>query len=102
MQILLKINFILEKQEIYRCPHCGTVLKKWLCPQDSSWGIEFQFVCFNDLCKYYVDGWDWMKKQYNSKSSYRYRFNPVNNEFGPLPVWTENTFRSQIIEEDKS
>jgi hypothetical protein len=80
------------------CPHCGSILKKWLCPAESSWGVEFQFVCFNDKCSYYVSGWEWMKKQYNVYASYRYRLNPDNNESGPLPVWSEAAYKNQIIE----
>ncbi|MBM2816372.1 MAG: hypothetical protein HW421_3134 [Ignavibacteria bacterium] len=88
----------MENNEKYYCPHCKSELKKWLCPPESSWGVEFQYVCFNDDCNYYVSGWEWMKVQYSVKASYRHRFNPFNLEMGPLPVWSENAHKNQIVE----
>lgn len=89
----------MEYKELKNCPYCNQKLKKWLCPPDSSWGVEYQFVCFNDECQYYIRGWDWMRKNFNQNVSYRYRFNPFNGEYGPLPVWSKDAFKNSIIEE---
>ncbi len=59
------------------CPHCGSRLKKWRVPEDASWSEEFFFVCFNDDCSYYKEGWDWMKEQYSQRASYRHAVNPT-------------------------
>ena len=83
------------------CPHCGQQMKKWESPPDSTWGTDFQYICFNDDCPYYVKGWDWMKSQFNVESSYRHRFNPLNGETGPLPVWSPDAHKNRIIEEKK-
>ncbi len=83
----------MEKEKIHTCPHCNSTLKKWSCPSESSWGTEYQFVCFNDECSYFVRGWDWMREKFNQNISYRYRFNPSNDESGPLPVWSKDALK---------
>ena len=82
-----------------RCPHCDGRLTQWLNPDDSSWGGDYQLVCFNDECPYYKRGWEWMRAHYNVTASYRYRFNPENGAEGPLPVWTPTAGRGNIVEE---
>jgi hypothetical protein len=88
----------MKKEEIRNCPHCNQPLKKWLCPPESSWEAEHQYVCFNDECPYYVKGWDWMRSKFNQNISYRYRYNPANGEEGPLPVWSSDALKNFIIE----
>jgi hypothetical protein len=80
------------------CPHCGSLLKKWVTPAESSWGEGFQHICFNDECSYYVRGWKWMKEKYNVNASYRYRCDPKTGETGPLPVWSEEALKAQVVD----
>ncbi len=83
------------------CPHCGHKMNKWENPENSSWGMGYQLVCFNDECPYYVKGWEWMRTQFRQNASYRYRYNPQNDEYGPLPVWSAEALKSGIIEDEK-
>jgi hypothetical protein len=83
------------------CPHCGSRLRKWLAPLGSDWTVDFFFVCFNDDCPYYGDGWDWMKQQYRQLASYRYMINPVTGVASPLAVWSASAMREMIAEEDR-
>jgi len=39
-----------------------------------------------------------MKEQYNASVSYRYRCDPHTGETGPLPVWSEDALKAQIVE----
>ena len=88
--------------EVKNCPHCGSTLLQWLPPDDSSWGFEPQLVCFNDECKYYIEGWQRMKERYQQKASYRYRLDPETGDNGPLPVWSEEAHRDRIVDEEET
>jgi hypothetical protein len=61
----------------------------------------FQLVCFNDECKYFVRGWQWMNDRFNVNASYRYRYDPSTGEEGPLPVWSKAALRPNIIDEEE-
>lgn len=83
----------------HECPHCGGRLYRWENPQFASWDSEFQLVCFNDECPYFTRGWTWMSEQFNVNASYRYRLDPATGEEGPLPVWSKNALRSNIMDD---
>jgi hypothetical protein len=73
----------------------------WANPQVSTWNGDFQYVCFNDDCSYYVRGWVWMREHYNVTASYRYRVDPSTGESGPLPVWSAEALRASILGQEQ-
>ncbi|MCK5126210.1 MAG: ogr/Delta-like zinc finger family protein [candidate division Zixibacteria bacterium] len=81
------------------CPYCGVKMLKWMPPDSSTWGLQAQYVCFNDECSYFIKGWEWMRTQYQQNVSYRHRYDPVINQSGPLPVWSDKAHRDSIVEE---
>jgi hypothetical protein len=83
------------------CPHCGSHLKKWLVPEGASWSEKFFYVCFNDDCSYYKNGWVWMKEQFGQHASYRHMTNPTTGAASPLPVWSDTATREMIAEDDE-
>jgi hypothetical protein len=68
-------------------------------PEDSSWNEEFFFVCFNDDCPYYKQGWAWMEERYNQRASYRHAVNPTTGGVLPLPVWSDTAARDFIVDD---
>jgi hypothetical protein len=83
------------------CPHCGSRLRKWRVPNGATWSEEFFFVCFDDACPYYRDGWEWMKQEFNQVASYRYALNPRTGAPLPIPVWSDAATREMIVPEEE-
>lgn len=83
------------------CPYCGSRLKKWLVPEKATWDEEFFWVCFDDDCAYYREGWVWMEEHYNQHASYRYMVNPRTGAAAQIPVWSDAATREMIVEDDE-
>jgi len=80
------------------CPHCNQKMKKWRLPEGTTWPDDFFYVCFNDQCPYFVRGWQRMWDQQQTRASYRCRFDPYSNSFVPLPAWSSEALKENIIE----
>ena len=85
--------------EVPVCKYCGQPMSRWKTPPMTNWEAEWFWVCFNDECTYFQQGWEWMMSRFHVSSSYRYRIDPGTGEDGPLPVWSGQALRSGIIEE---
>jgi len=83
------------------CPHCGDRLKKWEVPQTpfTEWPSEYQYVCFNDECPYFLRGWETMTRQGNP-GSYRYMYDPTTKMGYSIPVLDKNSLKAGICRED--
>jgi hypothetical protein len=75
-------------------------MSRWRNPELACWSGEFQYVCFNDECPYFIQGWEWMESHFQVKSSYRHRLDPETGDNGPLPVWSKDALRSLIAVEE--
>lgn len=79
------------------CKHCEKKMSRMAMPIDAAYEVEYFYVCFNDNCSYYLEGWDWMLEKYNVKTSYRFFKNPKTEATGPLPVWSEDAMKDRVF-----
>lgn len=99
-QVLEKV-LALEKPS---CPHCDQEMSIWEVPPMNfsdglGWGVPFLFLCFNDTCPLYVQGWDNMKENYAHTASYRCMNYPGTEQFELMPVFSPAGATGQIFDE---
>ena len=98
---------VLEKvlsQEKPLCPHCGNAMTIWEVPpfdfaDGLGWGTPYLFVCFNDECSLYVQGWANMEENYAQCASYRCINYPGTEQFQCIPVFSPMGGTGQIVDE---
>jgi hypothetical protein len=98
---------ILEKilsQEKPRCPHCNTEMSIWEVPPIAfsdglGWGVPYLYICFNDECPMYQNGWDNMRENFGRNASYRCMRYPDTEQYECLPVFSPQGASGQVIDE---
>ena len=83
----------------HQCPHCSSSLQPIALPDDTGWDEPFHWVCFNDDCSYYKEGWAWMYEQYEVRASYRYRLIAETGTASPIAVWSDTALKDRIVED---
>ena len=91
-------------QEKPKCPHCSQEMTIWEVPSITvgdglGWGTPYLFICFNDNCSCYRQGWDHMKKNYAHTASYRCMNYPGTDQFEVIPVFSNMGGKGQIIDD---
>jgi hypothetical protein len=86
------------------CPYCKTEMKLWEVPPVNfsdglGWGEPFLFMCFNDDCSCYAQGWSHMEENMGHKASYRCFSYPSNGRFEVMPVFSRQGAQGQIIDD---
>ncbi len=86
------------------CKHCGTEMNLWEVPMipvgdGLGWGTPYLFLCFNDECPLYVQGWDNIKENYAHHASYRCMCYPGTQQFECIPVFSPQGATGQIIDD---
>lgn len=89
------------------CPHCGKEMKMWETPPFNfsdglGWGSEFLYVCLNDECPLYVEGWASMMEHYGQVASYRCICDPISGKNECIPVFTSNALKGNTIDEQEA
>lgn len=88
------------------CPHCGQEMKIWEVPPINvgdglGWGTPYLFLCFNDDCQLYQQGWDHMQETYSHRASYRCFNYPGTSQFELIPVFSSVGGHGQLIDEQE-
>ncbi len=86
------------------CPHCGQEMSIWEVPPMNfgdglGWGVPYLFLCFNDACPLYVQGWEHLEETYAHKASYRCMNYPGTKQFELRPVFSPMGARGQVIDD---
>lgn len=75
------------------CPHCEKAMTLWEVPPINfsdglGWGTPYLFICFNDECPSYRQGWDHLEKTMETPASYRCINEPGQKNFEYMPVFS--------------
>ena len=87
------------------CPHCNQPMEIWEVPQITcgdglGWGEPFLFICFNDECSLFKEGWEQLMDQVGQVSSYRCMNYPGTENYELLPVFSHMGGEGQIITDE--
>lgn len=85
------------------CPHCSVELSCCESPQihvgdGLGWGSEVLYICLNDECSLFVNGWAQIEEKYGHNSSYRYMQLPGSKEANLMMVGSEDAFKGSVID----
>lgn len=88
-----------------QCPHCSTEMSLWEEPpmhvgDGLGWGTPYLFICFNDECQLYRQGWKHIEKTYAHKASYRCMNYPGTDVFELIPVFSDMGAKGQIFDQE--
>lgn len=88
------------------CPHCGQEMSTCYVPPYNfsdglGWGTTYLYICFNDNCSLFVEGWEHMANVYGQKASYRCMCNPDNLQMGTVPAYSQDAWKGGIYDEEE-
>jgi len=89
--------------EEHFCPHCRVRLSCCSTPpfhvgDGLGWGSDVFFVCLNDDCSLFRNGWKHVEEQYGQTASFRYMMLPGEKEGGPMMVGSKSAFTGCTID----
>ncbi len=97
------INVQRYLEEVKVCPHCN---KKMSCCEAPpihvgdglGWGSEVLFICLNDDCSLFLNGWESIERRFGHHSSYRYMELPDSTEGNLMMVGNAQAFTGSVID----
>ncbi|MDP3029597.1 MAG: zinc ribbon domain-containing protein [Deltaproteobacteria bacterium] len=93
-------------EEKPKCPHCGQEMSDYAVPPYNfsdglGWGVTSLYVCFNDQCSLFVEGWESMMNFYGQKASYRCMCHPETMEIGAIPVFSHDALKGGMFDPEE-
>ena len=90
-------------EDVPFCPHCKEELSCCEAPpfhigDGLGWGSEVLYICLNDNCSLFVNGWAQIEEKYGHSSSYRYMQLPGSQEANLMMVGSEDAFKGSVID----
>jgi hypothetical protein len=87
------------------CPHCGQEMVIWECPPISfsdglGWGTPYLYVCFNNDCPLYLEGWKNVMDHYATAASYRCICDPMSGVMDSMVVYSREGASGSVIDEE--
>lgn len=87
-----------------RCPHCNQEMSIWEVPPINysdglGWGAPYLFVCFNDDCSLYKEGWQNIEENFGHSASYRCMCYLGADSFECMPVFSPIGGTGQVIDD---
>ncbi len=106
MAIETKEEFLerILKEEKPKCPHCDQEMNLWEVPPVTfsdglGWGVPYLFICFNDECDLYKEGWEHLEETVAQKASYRCMCYPGSEKYECMPVFSPFGGQGQVIDD---
>jgi len=89
--------------EVHICPYCKEKMSCCEAPpmhigDGLGWGSEILFICLNDMCSLYVEGWKNIEEKYNHHASYRHMELPGSKEGNLMMVMSKDAFTGSVID----
>jgi hypothetical protein len=114
MERLWRLKTMLTREDVYNkmvnderptCPHCKEEMMIWECPPINfsdglGWGTPYLYVCFNDDCPLYLEGWKNLYDNYANIASYRCICDPMSGGMDCMPVFSRDGGKGSIIDEE--
>ncbi|WP_457575000.1 zinc ribbon domain-containing protein [Desulfolithobacter sp.] len=96
----LALKFLEEK---HTCPHCNKELTLCHAPpihvgDGLGWGSEYLFICLNNDCPLFVNGWEYIETQFGHSGSYRFMRIPNSDESYNMMVGGKDAFTGSVVD----
>ncbi len=87
----------------YTCPHCKQQLSCCEAPpihigDGLGWGSDILYICLNDACPPFLNGWEKIEEQYGHHASYRHMQLPDSKEHNLMMVGNADAFKASVID----